>query len=582
MLLSTINGPADVKKLNFHELEELSEEIRKTMLEKISKRGGHLASNLGIVEITVGLHYVFCSPSDKIIFDVSHQSYTHKILTGRKKAFMDEECYDDVSGYSNPAESPHDFFNIGHTSTSISLACGMAKARDVNKKKENIVAVIGDAALDGGEAFEALNYASELNSGLIVVINDNNMSIPENHGSLNGHLNELHRNNGILNDNYFRALGWEYIFVDDGNDIKKVIPALESVKDTNHPVVVHFRTVKGKGYLPAETDPEKWHWAHPFVIDAKDYVSTVPKENYGAIVSNYLLKKMKQDSKVVVVAASTPLCIGFNLENRKRAGSQFLDVGIAEQHAVSMTAGLAISGCKPVFATNSTFYQRAYDQIEQEMCISKCPASMILTHTGLRGHTNDTHAGLFDIALFSDLANLTFLAPTCCEEYLSMLEWSIEQTEGPVMIRVPWNGVYHTERSIPFRYDKVRYEIVEHGKDAAIFGLGSFYQTAQEVVELLKKQGVTATLINPRFASGLDEKCLSELIPTHRVIVTLEDGIIDGGFGSKIARFYAATDRKVLVRGFDSAIPTTYDPAELLRKNNLLPEQIAADVMKYL
>lgn len=582
MIIENINSPKDLKTLSLDELNTLSSEIRNALITKMSKLGGHMASNLGVVEITVALHTVFNSPIDKIIFDVSHQSYVHKILTGRKNAFLYEENYGDVSGYSNPEESEHDFFNIGHTSTSISLACGMAKARDLKCEKENIIAVIGDASLDGGEAFEGINYAKELHSGLIVVVNDNNMSIPENYGGLHDLLNSLRENNGEVDNNFFKSLGFEYIFVKDGHNLESLIKAFESVKDTNHPVVIHCCTQKGKGYNFAEQDKEKWHWARPFNIETGEYIGGVPNENYGAIVAEHLLDKMKNDSDVVVVAASTPLCIGFNAERRARAGKQFVDVGIAEQNALSMTAAIAKRGGKPVFATNSTFYQRAYDQIEQEMCISKCPATMILTHASVWGHTNDTHVGLYDMALFANVPNLIYLAPTNCEEYLAMLDWSIEQDKLPVAIRIPWTKVYHTDKVIRNDFSQTKYEITRTGSKVAIMALGSFYYIGEEIVVLLKEKGIDATLINPMFISGLDEEMLEELKDNHELVVTLEDGIVNGGFGAKIAQYYGPTSVKVINKGFSMNIPSRYVPAELMEENRLHPSQVVEDILNIL
>ncbi|MCH5272388.1 MAG: 1-deoxy-D-xylulose-5-phosphate synthase [Lachnospiraceae bacterium] len=583
MIIETINGPQNLKNLSINDLNILSSEIRETLIKKMSKCGGHMASNLGVVEITLALHTVFNSPIDKIIFDVSHQSYVHKILTGRKDAFLYEEKYDDVSGYSNPEESVHDFFNIGHTSTSISLACGMAKARDLKGEKENIIAVIGDASLDGGESFEALNYAVELGTGLIVVVNDNDMSIPENHGALNRLLNELRDNNGVVENNYFKSLGFEYILVRDGHDLDALIGAFEKVKGTNHPVVVHCCTQKGKGYIFAEKDREKWHWARPFLIETGEYYGGVPAENYGAIVAQFLLEKINNDSDVVVVTASTPLCIGFNAENRKKAGKQFIDVGIAEQNALSMTAAIARRGGKPVFATNSTFYQRAYDQIEQEMCISKCPATMIVTHASVYGHTNDTHAGLYDMTLMANIPNLIYLAPANKEEYLAMLDWSIDQTLAPVAIRVPWTGVHHVQREIPKDYSITKYDTVVKGSKVAIIALGGFFQLGENVVKkLYKETGVSATLINPRFITGIDKSTLDGLKSEHILVVTLEDGIINGGFGSKIAQYYAADDMKVLNKGFSMNIPNRYVPSEWMSENRLHTDQIVEDIKNIL
>lgn len=583
MYLEKINGPADLKKLNIDELPELAEEMRGALIENGSICGGHLASNLGIVELTIALHYVFNSPADKIIFDVSHQTYCHKMLTGRRDAFIIPSEYGSISGYSNPEESKHDFFCIGHTSTSISLACGFAKARELCGNNENIIAVIGDASLDGGEAFEALNFSEEVYGGLIVVLNDNNMSIPENHGSLCSKLMELRNHDGDLENNYFKSLGFDYIFVKNGHDIKDIIVALRKVKNSGKRVVVHICTQKGNGYQPAEQDSEKWHWAHPFDIKTGKFTNNVPSENYGAIAREFLLDKMKTDSKVVVIAASTPLCIGFDAENRKRAGKQFIDVGIAEQNAITLTAAMAAYGMKPVFATNSTFYQRAYDQIEQELCINQCAATMIVTHASVFGHTNVTHHGLLDIALLGNIPGLKYLAPVNKQEYLAMLEWSIDQDIEPVAIRVPWTGVTNTDYEVGNDYSDNSYKILQQGSDVAILALGSFFRLGVETAKRLEEiTGIKATIINPRFITGLDMGLLGRLIDFHKVIVTIEDGIIFGGFGSKIAQFYGTRNIKVLNFGFSMNIPNRYVPADLMEQNGLTSYNIVENIIKHL
>lgn len=583
MLLEKINAPHDIKKLSIAELTALADEIRGAILQKISKTGGHLASNLGAVELTVALHYVFNAPFDKIIFDVSHQSYTHKILTGRKNAFLNEEEYDKITGFSNPSESPYDLFHMGHTSTSVSLACGMAKARDMRSEKSDVIAVIGDASLDGGEAFEALNYAAELGSGMIVVVNDNDMSIPENHGGLCRLLGTLRDSDGEAADNYFKALGFQYLFVKDGHNIEDLIRAFTQVKNTDRPVVVHCCTQKGKGYSFAEEDREKWHWAYPFTIKTGEFQGGAPKENYGAIVSDFLLEKMQSDPSVTVVAASTPICIGFNAAKRKQAGKQFIDVGIAEQHAVSMIAGMAKNGGKPVFATNSTFIQRAYDQIQQELCIGQCPAVMIVTHGGVAAHTNDTHAGVHDIPLLSNIPGLKYLAPANKQEYLAMLDWAIEQNQSPTAIRVPWNGVYNASGAVETDYSEPRYHIEKYGQRVAILALGGFYQLGEQTAHLIREQtGITPTLINPRFITGIDSKVLGGLLKEHTLTVTLEDGILSGGFGAKIAQYYGASQMKVLNFGVSMEIPHRYQVREMMEKNRLTPEQIAEDILNKL
>ena len=583
MILDSVNSPSDLKILPIENLQTLAQEIRTVLINKASNYGGHLGSNLGVVELTIALHYVFDSPRDKIIFDVSHQCYVHKILTGRKAAFLDETLYRNVSGYTNPNESEHDMFNVGHTSTSISLACGLAKGRNLCKRKENIIAVIGDAALDGGEAFEALNSATEVGGGIIVVINDNNMSIPENHGALCTHLTKLRATDGKCDDNFFRSLGFDYHFVKDGHDISNLVDVFSNVKDTERPVVVHCVTKKGKGYVYAEQNPEKWHWSHPFNIETGEFnkSTAVPKENYGSIVGQYLIEKIKNDPKVVAMTASVPAYIGFNLQRRNEAESQYVDVGIAEANGVTMAAAIAKSGGKPVFVTGSSFYQRAYDQVEQEMCLNKCPATLLVAFAGIYGHDDNAHAGLYDMSLLGNIPGLTYLAPSNKQEYLAMLEWSIEQNECPVAIRIPWNGVHYTKDFVPQDFSETKYLVRKSGSKIAILGLGSFYQLAEQVVELIKKEmQIDATLIDPMFITGVDESLLDELKLNHKLIITLEDGIISGGFGSRIAQFYSSDSMKVLNFGFHTEVPTQFTIEEMMEKNGLLPEQILLKVKK--
>lgn len=583
MYLEKIKSPADVKKLKGPELDELAKEMRQALITKTSQCGGHLASNLGVVELTIALHYVFDSPRDKIIFDVSHQSYCHKILAGRAEAFLSPEHYEEASGYTNPEESEHDCFHVGHTSTSISLACGLAKARDLRGGKENIIAVIGDGSLDGGEAFEGLNYASELHSGLIVIVNDNDTSIAENCGGLCSYLRSLCQAKAETEETFFRTLGFEYHFVKNGHDTQALMKAFKAVQGTDRPVIVHVQTQKGKGYPIAERDKENWHWARPFEIETGACIRPIPAENYGNIIGGFLAERIKLDPKVVMVAAATALCVGFHEDRRKEAGSQYVDVGIAEQHAVSMIAGLAQNGCKPVFATHSTFFQRAYDQIEQELCINRLPATMIVTHASVMGHTNVTHVGLLDMALLGNIPGLTYLAPTNKEEYIAMLDWSLEQRQGPVAIRVPWHGVYHAAGPVDTDYGTVKYSVAREGGKVAILALGGFYQLGEEVASLLaERTGVRPTLVNPRFITGLDGETLTGLEENHELVVTLEDGILRGGFGSKIAQFYGTSSMKVLCKGFGMEIPTTYTPAELMRKNRLEKEQIVEDIAQFL
>ncbi len=576
MYLEHINSPVDVKKLSQKERLQLAQEMRKVLLEKLSNHGGHFGPNFGFVEATIALHYVFDSPKDKFVFDVSHQSYCHKMLTGRKEAFLHPEKYDDVSGYSCPAESAHDFFEIGHTSTSISLACGLAKARDLNGGNENIIAIIGDGSLSGGEALEGLDFGGEFNGNLIIVVNDNDMSIAENHGGLYQNLKALRESNGQHECNLFKAMGYDYIFVKEGNDIDSLITAFKSVKDSKSPVVLHIVTQKGKGYLPAEQNRENWHWCMPFDIATGKSKFNFEDENYEALTCDFLMKKMKNDRSIVTITAGVPTSIGFTDEKRKEAGDQFIDVGIAEEHAVAMASGIAKNGGKPVFATHSSFIQRTFDQISQDLCINNNSATLLINTASIFGMNDVTHLGIFDIPLISNIPNMVYLAPTNKQEYLAMLDWSIEQNKHSVAIRIPCNGVIAASEPIDTDYSQLnQYKVTKHGEKTAVLALGDFYQLGEQVAEKLG-----ATLINPRYITGLDTKLLESLKQKHDVIVTLEDGILDGGFGEKIARFYGSTDMKVLCYGFKKEFIDRYDIPDILKENRLTVECIENDVMK--
>ncbi|MCM1507502.1 MAG: 1-deoxy-D-xylulose-5-phosphate synthase [Ruminococcus flavefaciens] len=580
MFIEKINSPEDIKKLSSEELKTLAEEIRKGLMNRLSKKGGHFGPNFGFVEATVALHYVFDSPKDKIVFDVSHQSYAHKMLTGRQSAYFCDEHFSDVSGYTNPEESEHDFFNVGHTSTSVSLACGLAKGRDLKGDNENIIAVIGDGSLSGGEALEGIDFASELESNLIIVVNDNDMSIAENHGGLYKNLKALRESDGKCECNLFRAMGLDYIYVNDGNDIEKLIEAFEKVKNIDHPVVVHINTLKGKGYTPAETQKENWHWCMPFDTETGKPKFTGGGESYDSMTCDYLLDKMKADNRVVAVVAGVPVCIGFTEDKRIEAGKQFVDVGIAEEHAVAMVSGIAKNGGKPVFATHSSFFQRTYDQISQDLCVNGNSATLLVNTASVYGMNDVTHLGIFDIPMMSNIPNLVYLAPTNCEEYFAMLDWSIEQDKYPVAVRVPCNGVIHSDAVVDTDYSCLnKYKITQQGENIAIIALGDFYQIGEKLVSLIKeKTGIAPTLINPRYITGIDEEMLEELKKNHTKVVTLEDGILNGGFGEKIASFYGASDVKVYNYGLKKEFIDRYSVEEVLRENRLTPEQIFADI----
>lgn len=578
MYIEKINSPADIKSLSIPELETLSSEIRTALLNRLSQIGGHVGPNLGIVEATIALHFVFNSPKDKFVFDVSHQSYTHKILTGRKNGFIGDNVKE-ISGYSCPAESEHDFFEVGHTSTSVSLACGLAKARDLKGDNENIIAIIGDGSLSGGEALEALDFAGEQTTNFIIIVNDNDMSIAENHGGLYKNLKQLRESNGTCECNLFKAMGLDYMYVADGNNITSLIAAFQKVKNIDHPIVVHINTIKGKGYKPAETAKEEWHWHMPFNIKTGKSPEYEGGEDYGAMTREYLLAKMKKDNKVVVMSAAVPANIDFYEAKRKEAGKQFVDVGIAEEHAVAMASGIAKNGCKPVFTTHSTFFQRTYDQLSQDLCINNNPATLLVTAASVFGMNDVTHLGLYDIPMISNIPNMVYLAPTNCEEYFAMLEWSIEQSEHPVALRMPCNGVIHTDKQVAKDYSKLNtFEKTKQGDTVAVIALGDFYQLGECVVAELAKKNISATLINPRYITGIDEEMLTELTKNHKVTITLEDGILDGGFGEKVTRFFGSTNMKVLNFGLKKEFLDRYNVDDVLKANHLTKEQIVDDI----
>lgn len=583
MLLEHIQSPADVKKLSLAEMNTLAEDIRTLLIEKLSRHGGHCGPNLGMVEATIALHYVFDSPRDKIVFDVSHQSYPHKMLTGRVTAFLSESHYDDVSGYSEPSESEHDFFIIGHTSTSVSLAGGLAKGRDLRGETGNVIAVIGDGSLSGGEALEGLDWAAELNSNFIIVVNDNQMSIAENHGGLYENLAELRRSHGSCENNLFRAMGLDYVYVDKGNDLSSLIEAFRKVKDTNHPVVVHINTLKGKGYAPAEEDKETWHWTMPFEISTGALKQKNIGEDYNSLTAAHLLQRMKDDKTVCAITAGTPGIWGWTPARRQEAGKQFVDVGIAEEHAVALASGMAKAGGKPVFGVCSSFLQRAYDQVSQDLCINDNPATLLVLWGSLTSMTDVTHLCHFDIPLLSGIPNLVFLAPTNREEYLAMLDWSLAYDRHPVAIRVPVGEPRSATRPVPTDFSELnKSELVSRGKDVAILGLGNFFALGEQVSSALKDRGIEATLINPRFISGLDESLLDSLVSDHRLVVTLEDGALEGGYGEKVARHFGPTSVKTLCFGARKEFVDRYAPADFFAANHLTVPQIVEDILQSL
>lgn len=581
MLLEKIQSPKDVKVLSMPQLHELAQEIRDGILNRDSNIGGHVGPNLGIVETTIAMHYVFNCPEDKFVFDVSHQSYPHKMLTGRAFGYYDNNRFQEISGYSSPAESPeYDQFELGHTSTSISLASGLQKARDIKRTKENIVVLIGDGSLSGGEALEGLDEVGELGTGIIIIVNDNEMSIAENHGGLYKNLALLRETNGKAECNLFRAMDLDYKYVADGNDVETLIKTFQEVKDIDHPIVVHIHTEKGKGYAPAEQNKEPWHWSMPFDIETGKPKVEGGGEDYGNMTAEYLLEEMKKDKHLVAVTSGTPTVAGFFKARREEAGAQHVDVGIAEEQAVAMISGMAKGGIRPVYNVYSTFIQRTYDQIAQDLCINGNPAVINVFCASLYGMNDITHIGFYDIPMLSNIPNLVYLAPTCWEEYKAMMAWGIQQTAHPVAIRVPGGAVTHSDEQFDEDYSELnRFKMTHKGSKVAIVALGAFYGLGKQVAALLKEQkGIDATLINPRYITGLDEEMLESLKADHEKVITLEDGALEGGFGEKIARFYGDSDMRTLCFGIKKGLYDRYDYQQLAKDNELTPEQIVARV----
>lgn len=583
MKLTDIHSSADLKKLNVEQLAALAPDLRDALIEKLSRKGGHVGPNLGMVEVSLAMHYVFDLTADKIIYDVSHQSYVHKMLTGRMDAFINPADYGKVTGFTNPKESPTDIFTIGHTSTGVSLAGGLVKARDAQGGKENIIAVVGDGSLSGGEAFEGLDFAATLDSNFIIVVNDNEMSIAENHGGIYANLAELRRTDGNAPCNLFKAMGLDYRYVPYGNDVASLVKVFNDVKDIDHPIVLHIHTQKGKGYAPAEAEMERFHFHGSFDKASGNALNISEAPDYGDLTAEYLLDMMKDDRSVMAITAGTPGVLGFTPERRERAGKQFIDVGIAEQEAVALASGIAKGGGKPYFGVVSSFIQRAYDQLSQDLSINGSPAVIGIFYGTIAGMTDMTHLGWFDIALISNIPGIVYLAPTCMEEYMAMLDWAMKQNKYPVALRVPGTKVVETGRRFPSDYSELdTYAVAHRGSRVAIIGAGAFFGLAERTAALLKEKGIDATLINPRYLSGIDSELLESLKSDHTVVVTLEDGVLDGGFGEKIARYYGTSDMRVRCYGMKKEFLDGYDYAEVFKANRLTAPQITDDIIALL
>lgn len=583
MYLEKIKGPQDVRKLALEQLGILAEEIRDGVLNRVSNHGGHVGPNLGVTEATIALVYVFNVPEDKLVFDVSHQVYPYKMLTGRAYGYLDNKRFGDVSGYSSPEESPeYDCFEIGHTSTSVALATGLQKARDIRGGKENIVAIIGDGSLSGGEAFEGLNMASEIGTNMIIVVNDNEMSIAENHGGLYDNLKLLRDTDGKAEPNFFKSMGLDYMYVENGNDIASLIEAFRQVKDTVRPVVVHIHTEKGHGYAPAVENKERFHWSMPFDLNTGNLKLAAgdSAESFPSLVGRYLAEKAKNDPHLVAVVSAVPGGLGFTPDIRKQMGRQYIDVGIAEEEAVALSSGMAKGGVKPVYTTYATFIQRTYDQIAQDLCVNGNSAVINVVGASVYGMNDITHICFFDIPMLSHIPNLVYLAPTTYEEFAAMEDWAIEQTEHPVAIRIPAGMVAHSDENYDTDYSNLnKFKMAKKGETVAVIALGNFYQKGQKIVRMLEDKGINATLINPRFVSGIDEDMLDILKHDHKLVVTIEDGCIDGGFGERISRYYGPSDMKTICFGVRKALYDRYDVEQLLFDNHLTEKQIVADIL---
>ena len=582
MYIEKIHSPADLRKLEVSELKIVADEVRDAVLNRVSRHGGHVGPNLGFTEATVALHYVFDTPTDKLVFDVSHQTYPHKILTGRAHGFLDDADTRAISGYSSPIESPeYDYFEIGHTSTAISLATGLQKGRDVLGGTENIVAIVGDGSLSGGEAFEGLNTAAALGTNIIIVVNDNEMSIAENHGGLYANLRLLRETYGQAELNFFKTFGFDYYYLENGHNLASLVDIFRRVKDTPCPTVVHIHTEKGHGYAPAVEKQEAWHYRSPF--DRETGKSTGPRDNseyMPSLLGDFLREEMKRDPKLVVVASAVPMGLGFTADRRREAGAQYIDVGIAEEEAVALASGMAKRGARPVYFTYATFLQRTYDQIAQDLCVNSNPAVINVLGASIFGMNDFTHICFFDIAMLSHIPNLVYLAPTTYEELVAMQTWAIRQDKLSVAIRVPEGEVYHTAEPVDTDYSALNtFRVGHRGSRVALIAAGNFYQKGDRVRQLLAEQGIDVTLINPRYLTGVDETLLDELKKDHTVVATLEDGTLDGGFGERIARHYGPSAMRVLNFGVKKQLYDRYDVDELLRENHLTDEQITEDVL---
>lgn len=573
-ILARIDQPADLKQLSLPELTQLASELRHVLLNKVSQTGGHVGPNLGVVELTIAFHTIFNSPVDKVVWDVSHQSYTHKILTGRKQAWLDPAHYNDVSGYTAPEESPHDYFNIGHTSTSIALATGMAVARDLEGKTGNVMAVIGDGSLSGGLALEGLNIAATLKSNLIILVNDNGMAIAEDHGGIYQNLRELRETNGTSSHNLFKDFGLDYRYVDDGNDLETMLTTFKEIKDVDHPIVLHVHTEKGHGYQPAITNKEAFHWHVPFDLATGQTLHPNTKETYTDVIHATLADELAAKTPITAITAAVPGTYDLKRFARQYP-DRYFDVGIAEQESITFAAGQAQQGLRPIVFHSGTFLQRAYDQLSHDLGINKLPVTIMVA--GGRINAGDpTHQGIFDVAMLSNIPNLTYLAPTTKEELQAIMHWALHQNNGPVAIRVPSNDV----QSVPLApdFDATKMHTLHAGQQVALLGVGSLLPLATAVQQQLAEQHIDATLIDPRDISDPDTTTLANLKADHQLVVTVEEASLSGGFGEKVSRYYGNSAMHVLNFGAAKRFNDRETTNELRHEFKLTPDQIVTAI----
>lgn len=582
MDFSTLKYPAELKKLSLAEMKELAEFCKKMILKRTSIYGGHVGPDLGVVEVTIALCKVFDFPTDKIVWDVSHQVDTWKMLTGRMEAFTKPEPYSVIGEYTLPGESPeYDLFYAGHTSPSISLALGLARARDMKDEKFNVISFIGDGSLSGGVAFEGLNEGAILRNNFIVIVNDNQMSIPHDHGGLYHNLRELRESAGASENNFFKSLGYDYQYLAEGNDLEQLISILEKVKNSTWPTVVHINTQKGAGYIPAEANREEFHSMPPYYIKTGSVRAVEAEPNITSVTRDYLLAKCETMPELLIIATSTPEMYGFMEKERHKADRHYVDLCICEQTGVSVTAGAAKGGIKPIYPVAGTFLQRAIDQMIEDLSLDNLPGVIVTFYCGVFGIPDATHLGFWDIPLLANIPNLIYLAPSGFKEYTAMLDWALAQNNYPVAVRAPFGPIEDAEENPKADYsDLNKFKLIRKGSQVAIIAAGNFFKRGRETADLLKKDGINASLINPRFISGVDEELLKDLEKDHQLVVSLEDGCIEGGFGSKVSQFYALSPMKVMNCGLKKEFVDRYDPEELLQKYRLTPEQLAEDIKK--